>query len=987
MHKSKLIDKSCLFYCILTLGFLAMNIELTCQIKHIGIPYIRNYEKKEYKAATQSWGIVQDQRGLLYFANNNGILEYDGNNWNLYPVNNRTIVRSLAIDKNGTIWAGAFNEFGYLKVDSKGKFNYTSIIDKFPDKYRDFGDVWKVYPTKTGIYIQSFVALFYYNFKKVEIIEGYKDYQFSFYVNNRFFIQERNNGLYELKGAKLFPVNGGSVFKNKVEIWAMLPITANSILIATQQHGLFLFDGTYVKKFDSPIDKFLIDNQIFSAQKLKPGLLAFGTIQAGLIITNIKGEIIQHIDKSKGLQNNTILCLFEDSNHQLWLGLDNGIDYVEISSSFSYLNDGCGVYGTGYACKLYKDYLYLGTNQGLYRKSWNENQNNKYNGKQFELVENTKGQVWKLDIYNEVLLCGQNQGTSEIIGNKAEQISKENGGWMYVYPKDNNDFLIGGTYSSLTLYNKTTNNRWKFLKRIDGLHESSRGIVFDSYNNYWMSHGSKGVYRFNLTEKYDSLLNLRLYNSKNGLPSNIDNFVYKIGNQTLVCSESGIYEYNYDKDKFEKSIYFNSLFGENNKIRRPILDSKNNIWFYKNDQPCVLLNKKAGYQLVESIFNKFEQTSINSFENIEIINDSNIIIGTEQGFVHFNANFSDTISADFQTLIRLVKVTRPVDSVIFYGNYLNQFSHAKDSKFEIPFKNNAIKFIYVAPFYEDVDKNQFRYKLKGLDNNWSEWQSQTEKEYTNLPPGTFHFIVQSKNILGKIGKEAEFKFIVLPPWYKTIWSYVGYIIILGFLIYLGVNYLIWRIQNERQKFRQKQLENLKAKEELFTKEALLAEQKIIKLKNEKLEAEVAMKKSEMELKNKELASIAIQITHKNEILSKLKSNIDHISYKVNEQAQRELKLLINAIDQDLKLDEDWEQFTKHFEDVHSDFFSRLRTNYEDLTPKDLKLCAYLRMNLSTKEIAPLLSISVRGVEISRYRLRKKLGIEKDANLIDYMLNI
>ncbi len=992
MIKNKNISRTFVLYFLFTLVLQAVTINLHSQIKSIGIPSIRNYEKSVYKAATQNWCIIQDRRGLLYFANNNGVLEFDGNKWNLYPIPNRTIVRAIAIDKNETLWAGAFNEFGYMAIDEKGKYYYKSIADKFPDKFRDFGDVWKIYPTKTGIYIQSMVALFFYDYDKVEIIEGYHDYQFSFYVNNRLFIQERNKGLSELRGDKLFLLNGGSVFNDKVEVWAMIPTSSDTIIIATQQNGLYLFDGYQIKKYITPIDNFLINNQIFSVQKLKNGLLAIGTIQAGLIITNIKGDLIQHIDKSKGLQNNTILSLFEDNNNQLWLGLDNGIDYVEINSSFTYLGDGYGVSGTGYTSKLYKDYLYLGTNQGLYRKPWGENQIKKPDNELFKLVENSKGQVWKLEVFDDVLLCGHDKGTFRIKDNIAQQISEEKGGWMYIYPKDRKDFLIGGTYSSLTLYEKAADKSWKYLKRINGLHESSRVMVIDSLNNYWMSHGSKGVYRFNLTEKYDSILNLKLYNSKNGLPSNIDNFVYKLVNQVIICTESGIYQYNYVKDRFEESQYFNRLFGENSKIRDPKLDNKGNIWFYKNDQPGVLIKTKTGYHRIESIFKKLEKTAINSFENIEIINDSNIIFGTEQGFVHFNANFGDSVSSDFETLIRSVKITKPSDSVIFYGNYLNlkqdaQFPDENDIEFKIPFEMNALKFSFVATFYKDIDKNQYRYKLQGFDKNWSEWQTETEKEYTNLPPGTYLFIVQSKNIVGKIGKEANFKFIILSPWYRTFWAYIGYFIIIGFFVYVAIRFIIHRIRQEKLIYREKQQQKLKQKEELFAQESLLKEQKIIRYKNEKLEAEVAMKKSEMELKNKELASIAIQITHKNEILSNLKANIDQISHKVNEQAQKELKQLVNAIDQDLKLDEDWEQFTMHFEDVHSDFFSRLRNNYGDLTPKDLKMCAYLRMNLSSKEIAPLMNISVRGVEISRYRLRKKLGIDKDANLIEYMLNI
>ncbi|MDZ7776779.1 MAG: hypothetical protein U5L09_14830 [Bacteroidales bacterium] len=133
----------------------------------------------------------------------------------------------------------------------------------------------------------------------------------------------------------------------------------------------------------------------------------------------------------------------------------------------------------------------------------------------------------------------------------------------------------------------------------------------------------------------------------------------------------------------------------------------------------------------------------------------------------------------------------------------------------------------------------------------------------------------------------------------------------------------------------------------------------------------------MELKSKEAVSVAMQMTHKNEVLNEIKLKLMTVSQKVNEHAQGEIKKLIRTIESDVRMDKDWERFHKHFEDVHSGFFRSLREKYPELTPKDLRMCAYLRMNLSTKEIALISNISVRGAEISRYRLRKKLELDQD----------
>jgi len=954
------------------------------QIKSIGVPFIKNYEKNVYSAATQNWDIAQDNRGILYFANNEGVLEFDGVNWRLYPISNLSIPRCLHIDKKNRIWVGAYNEFGYLKIDGSGEFAYYSIKNLVPENYKNFGEIWNIHETPNGIYFQAFDVLFLYDFSKIKIIEDYTDYHFSFYVNKRFFIQDKKDGLKELRGEKLYLIEGGEMFKTDIEVWQMIPFSVDTILIATQQNGLFLYDGYKIQKYDFKLNDYLIDKQVFSLQKIHNKYLAFGTIQSGLIITDFRGNLIQHVNKSKGLQNNTILSLFEDSGGQIWLGLDNGIDYVEINSAFTFLNDAFGIEGTGYTSKLFNESLYLGTNQGLYHKKWADIKESKAGLEDFSLVENTRGQVWSLESFDGDLFCGHNMGTFIADGQGFRRISDEKGGWTFLKPDKKTEHIIGGTYASLTLYKKNEVNNWSFERNIGGLHESLRQIEKDSLNNLWISHGSKGVFKIKLSNDFTNVENVKLYNSVNGLPSDIGNYVFKLYDKVIVCANSGVYQYNYASDRFEESTFFNQLLGSHNKIRAPKLDESGNIWFYKNSHPALLKKDQSSWQLIEAPFLKYDGIFVSEFEDLEVIDNENILFGTENGFIHFDPSLIDTSLTTFSTLIRQVKLTKPNDSLIYNGNVKNDSLTGLKS---FPYRMNAIKFSFVAPFFESPERTLYRFKLEGFDKNWSAWRRNTEKEYTNLPAESYTFLVESKNILGQIGTEASFSFIIRPPWYRTYWALAGYLIIFIIGIYLLYIYLKLRFDIAKRNLKKREEEKLQKKEEEFAKENLLKEQKIITLKNEKLESEVLQRKTQMELKNKELASVAIQITHKNEILSNLKAKIETISVKVNNQAQLELRQLIKAIDEDLKLDKDWDQFKMHFEEVHSDFFKRLRDDYNDLTPKDLKMCAYLRMNLSTKEIAPLMNISVRGVEISRYRLRKKLGLQKDANLIEFMLNL
>ena len=160
-----------------------------------------------------------------------------------------------------------------------------------------------------------------------------------------------------------------------------------------------------------------------------------------------------------------------------------------------------------------------------------------------------------------------------------------------------------------------------------------------------------------------------------------------------------------------------------------------------------------------------------------------------------------------------------------------------------------------------------------------------------------------------------------------------------------------------------------------------AANELVILRNEKLQAEV-------DFKNSELATSAMHLVQKGELLTKVKSELNRLIKVVdNEKSIGELKKMIKVLSEDDKMDKDWEHFAQHFDKVHRDFVVILKEKHPTVTGNELKLSAYLRMNLSTKEIAQLMNISVRGIEISRYRLRKKLGISSEVNLFDYLINL
>jgi DNA-binding CsgD family transcriptional regulator len=299
----------------------------------------------------------------------------------------------------------------------------------------------------------------------------------------------------------------------------------------------------------------------------------------------------------------------------------------------------------------------------------------------------------------------------------------------------------------------------------------------------------------------------------------------------------------------------------------------------------------------------------------------------------------------------------------------------------------VLKFFFSAPYYKDLQNISYSYKVSKLNPKWSQWQEIPFKEFNNIPPGEYTFGVRAKNLSGQISKTNTFKFKILPPWYATTTAYAFYIIAGIFISYILIKIILRKIKKDKETLIERQREELQRTEERYKHEKLQQEQELIRLRNEKLRSQVAEQKKEAEVRNLELTSVTMQITHKNEIMSNIKEKISKVSENVNRDARIELRKLTHTIDNDIRLDEDWERFKSHFELVHEGFFTRLQNQYDELTPKDLKMCAYLRMNLSSKEISPLLNISVRSVENARYRLRKKFNLPTEVNLVDFILKI
>jgi len=937
----------------------------------IGLPQINNFSAIDYKGGNQNWDIQQDKAGIMYFANNEGLLTYNGQNWAIYPVPSNTVVRSVKIDSDGKIYVGAQNDMGYFYPNQKGVLKYTSLKYLIPKADTSFNDVWNISVFNNRIFFRTTTKVFELFKGKIITFNSSPGWLFLGDCDKQLFVQERTGEL------KIFEGNNWNticVLPNKALVTSIAHYGKDTLLIATLKDGLFLLSGNKLSNMATGVDDLLKNVRINTLQAIDANLYAIGSAFSGCFIVDRRGKLIENLSSLQTLQKNNVRSLYLDHDKNIWLGLDDGISFIAFNSAIKQIYPDANKQSSTYAVRVFNQKLYIGTSDAVFALPINPNVKDlSYSNGSFIEVKNTKGQVWSLNEVDGHLLFGNEDGSYLINDYAASQLYNYPGTWLFQPLSLNNPSpnIIAGTYEGLHLLSYT-NGSFVDKAHIDGLVETLRFLAIDYVRNtIWSSHPYRGVYKINLTADNKKIAGYTLYTQKDGLPSSLHNYVFNIKGRNVVATINGIYEYNYKTNRFAQSQYFYPMF-KNNELQYLNQDKDGNIWFIGNKKVGVIDFDKNPRSKAFSIVYFPELTSkvLAGFENIYPYDEENIFIGSNKGVFHLNYKQYQSTRNQLNILLGQVKVIGDKDSVIFGGYFkkgnLIQASQDKDSIPSLPHSFNSYHFEFSTTLFEQHSNIEFSYQLVGFDKQWSAWNSKSEKEYTNLGYGTYTFRVKARTNLGNESKYISYTFEIKPAWYQTYWAYLLYVLMLIGAIYSLVKW--------QQKKHEKKEIHLRYIHQL---ELEHSENEIVALRNDKLEADV-------NFKNKELATTTMHLVQRGKLLAKIKEGLMLTKDAELVNKQEELIKVLKLINEAERSDSDWDHFAIHFDQVHSNFLTKLKNKFPDLSQNDLKMCAYLKMNLSSKEIAQLLSVTIRAVEVSRYRLRKKLTLPSSINLFDYI---
>lgn len=818
---------------------------------------IHNFNHRDYAGHSQNWAIVQDQRGLIYAANNQGVIEFDGSDWRHISING-ALSRCLDIDNEGRIWVGGQDELGYLAADSLGSIKYYSLVNKLPSFCAPLGLVRQVFATKEGIYFCSNQFLVLIKGSNVRVWKPKTFFHRTFFAMGKLFINQPEYGLTYLKNdsLKLLPQ---SDFLSKKPLYLILPYSKNKLLVGTQSDGLYLYNtdalrpdtlinkDSIINSFKTEDDKFFKENFIYSNITLPNGDIAIGTFRKGVVIIDKKGKIVRKINQSSNLQDESVWYLYLDNQDNLWMALNNGISYTTINSQLTSWDESSGLRGSLQSVIRFNNSIYISTNIGIFRKVNEEFKEvsgiNKYSFKLFNTSLNNN---------RSSLLVGAIDGIYRIDGDNATKIENCNyTAYTFFTSRVFPNIIYAGLSDGVGVL-RYQNGKWLFLGKFEGTKGPVFSLTEDQFGYLWFSHRYKGVHRCNVVNPYQLVLEqIKTFDKLPFSPKCDDMAISLIDASIKISTDKGLCRFDYKNECFlpDSSLGVEFTDGKTG-IRILNQDKKGNLWFevYK-DNPNRWIERALKfpdktYRRIPAQFRIIPDMIFNSVLSED--NDVNWIAAYD-GLYRYNGS----INSSDQTIIKLLirRVLANQTKLIFNGaspstnngsDFRNtNFSQTNTIVQKLNSSDNSIILYFSSPFFGQNQKMKYSYILEGYDKGWSDWSTDQKKEYTNLPSGNYKFIVKARNVFDIESPIASYSFFIKSPWFKSPLAFVLYILILiGFVwIFVTIKTNLLKGSNVR----------LQALVKDRTKELILFQEEIIE-KNE----ELMQQKEEMQVQRDEL---------------------------------------------------------------------------------------------------------------------------------------
>jgi DNA-binding CsgD family transcriptional regulator len=733
----------------------------------------------------------------------------------------------------------------------------------------------------------------------------------------------------------------------------------------TQNNCVFVFKNGQVwsKKGTSTRNIVNLKSIVINAAILnKNDEIVIGTNQNGIYILDNQYRPKKTIIDTDGLRSNYVKGLYEDAQENLWAIGDKEIHNIKQNDVVHYIKESKNQ-GQSHGFLLHNNIFLNATNQGLF------NTDTRSKNSSASLVKNSQGVNWHIEKIDNTIFVGHEKGiyTYER-DNSLKLLHAVNGVWNFKQHKSRKDLIYCGTYNGILILKKK-NGKWSFYKRLDGFYDSSRFIEFDN-NDLWVCHPAKGFFKLGLSANFENITSFEFLKNFNSDDELFYNYFFKLNDALIFYNPEGFYKYD-DTDKaFYKSSAVTEMF-EGISDLSFIKQLDNSLWFSTNKHIGLV-----DFEVRKSTFFKNKKiNTLGDFSKFTRLNQKYVLFNSEDQVFVFNEeaiaqkNKDSIIQKPLIKTIQFVGINDTIHHSFFQGNIKS-----------FPYANNSISIQTQLPKYLGSSTHVVEYKVND-EGKWLEADDNLVIKVNGLETNSYEVFVRTSDQMGSFSEEMLIPFKIKPKWYLSGAAFSIY-----FLITIGIILFIVITQEARNK---KKRERLLKKEKRKQKERI-SRLEVQKLKDEKTMLALEQDKLQLEIKNRnqELAFSTYNNIKKNDLLINLKNHIFKLNdVKKEKELSPKMRSIVKRIDIELKETYDWVKFEFHFKKSNPDFFSKLDDLHPDLTPNDIRICAFIKLNIPNKQMASLLNINPKSLEMTRYRLRKKLGLAERSNLYNYICSL
>lgn len=761
--------------------------------------FVSNYLPKDYLAGANNLGVTQNNDGMIFVANINGVLIFDGVNWQHCKRKDEISIQCIAKTNSGKIVVGTEDgDIALIEKDKNGKFYYASLIDNLPAKSRPQQIIRQIVVLGESTFFLSADKLIEFKNSEFKVYNPTESFHTrAFVLGKHLFVTDVNNSINVLESGVLKPVAGSQELSNEKHFFCY-KINTQDYVIGYRNLGTYLahYDSlqptkTSFEKKESQCDKELVSAEINNGCILKNGHFVVTTNKKGAYEIDENLNIVGRFNTRNGVYDDNIKSAFQDSNGNLWLSLYYGISYVEINSKLFKYDRNNNILGIVASAAYFENKLFVATDKGVqYYDSLQE---------KFIVFENFNKQSWNLLNYKNKLFICTAKGLFVWNNNQIKQISESNTNSILNDPNQP-DLIYCATDNGVEVYN-VSQKEVTFVRSYE-LNSFIKSIAVDEFKNIYFASENNGIYFLNYSNAYalDSIMEV------DGLPhQNIENYVFTYKNKLLVGTDDGIYILQREKDhKFVcvKDKTFWPLTKGSQVFRASQLNNDlicTQKFSIKNLDKTV--ESVAYFQESNRVFN-LNTGILNRLKNVtptlityDDVNKKVFFCANEGLFILNNNNEQINFKKQFNLILR--EFVTKNDTVL--ENYISDVEK-NDLRIIIPYNENDVNIKIGFTSFENSDF-EFCHQLVGKDKEFSNWDKETKLFFNNLSEGNYTLIIKAKTEFSEQQFELKIPFKIEAPWYRTTLAYAVYLMFFGVFVYVIV-----QLNSKRLKSLNKKLE-------------------------------------------------------------------------------------------------------------------------------------------------------------------------------------